>query len=164
MRFPAATGKSTGMNSQLVLLALVVSLLGGCATANQSIILCRRAEVQNGTWAKPQTQFTVADAPTLRLFGYGGHQLRFAVIDLATGNTVRTIAGDFPKSEMRREENAGMKMVDVGNGAIATSYDRVSLNPRVVILPLKITTPGNYEIQTFVDEQLTKSERFEIQP
>jgi hypothetical protein len=84
-----------------VLAFIPVVFISGCAAISQDIHMSRQVDVKAGNYSMRVDRYTAGEIPAVVVTGCGGHNVTVQIIDLSTGNAVKTYKDYVPESWTR---------------------------------------------------------------
>jgi hypothetical protein len=80
-----------------VLAVISVGFMAGCAAVPQDIHMSHQDDVKAGNYNVRVDQYAAGEIPTVVVTGCGGHNVTVRIIDLSTGNVVKTCKDYVPE-------------------------------------------------------------------
>ena len=77
---------------------ILVGFLSGCAAIPQDIHMARQVDVNAGKYTLRVDQYAADEIPTVVVTGCGGHNVTVRIVELSTGNVVKTVKDYVPEN------------------------------------------------------------------
>jgi hypothetical protein len=85
----------------VVFIFISIVLLSGCAGVPQGVHMSRKADVELGNYSMQVEKYAAGEIPAVVVTGCGGHNVMVRIIDLSTGNVVKTYKDYVPENWSR---------------------------------------------------------------